>query len=155
SRSVARDVSETKALANALRKKALALASSITHLKRVNQELEEFTYVVSHDLKEPLRTLQAFSNFLAAAYGPQLGAEGMEHINHLVAASKRLKALIDDLLILSRTGRVINTPRAFTWEPVIATVVSDLRDLTARKNASVRVEGHLPPVIGDPERVVQ
>src|SRR5262249_2547191 len=79
-RSVARDVSETKALANALKKKAIALANSVIHLERVNQELEEFTYVVSHDLKEPLRTLGAFSNFLAADYGPQLGAEGMEHI---------------------------------------------------------------------------
>ena len=79
----------------------------------------------------------------------------MEHINHLVTASNRLKALIDDLLILSRTGRVINTPRAFAWEPVIASVLSDLRDLIARKNAVVHVEGQLPPVVGDPDRVVQ
>src|SRR5207244_1856954 len=110
---------------------------------------------VSHDLKEPLRTLQAFSNFLAEDYGPQLAGEGMEHINHLVAASKRLKSLIDDLLILSRTGRVINTPRAFAWQPVLTTVSSDLRELIASKNAAVRVEGPMPAVIGDPERVVQ
>jgi PAS domain S-box-containing protein len=155
SRSVARDVSETKRLENALNQRAVALAKTITHVKRVNQELEEFTYVVSHDLKEPLRTLQAFSNFLAADYGPQLGADGMEHINHLVRASKRLKSLIDDLLILSRTGRVINTPRAFAWQPVLDVVFGDLQELIACKNAQVRVEGPLPPVVGDPERVMQ
>jgi PAS domain S-box-containing protein len=155
SRSVARDVSERKRLERALNERAVALARTITHVKRVNQELEEFTYVVSHDLKEPLRTLQAFSNFLAADYGPQLGADGMEHINHLVQASKRLKTLIDDLLILSRTGRVINTPRAFDWQPVLDVVLGDLRELVATKNAQVRVEGPLPRVVGDPERVMQ
>jgi PAS domain S-box-containing protein len=148
SRSAARDITEMCSKAEEARR-------ANRQLKRINQELEEFTHVVSHDLKEPLRTLEAFSNFLAQDYGPLLGGEGQEYINHLVQASRRLGALIDDLLTLSRTGRVIHTPRAFDWNPVTATVLGDLHDLIQRTQAVVRVEGPLPPVLGDPERVIQ
>src|SRR4029079_9825509 len=87
-RSGARDVSETKRLANALRQKAIQLANAVVHFKRVNQELEEFTHVVSHDLNEPVLPLEAFSNFLAADYGPELEGDGKEYISHLVQASR-------------------------------------------------------------------
>jgi PAS domain S-box-containing protein len=155
SRSAARDVTERKRLANELRDKAAELEEANVSLRRINQELEEFTYVVSHDLKEPLRTLEAFSNFLAQDYGSVLGAEGLEHINHLIEASRRLGRLIDDLLTLSRAGRVINATHAFSWDYAIQTVLGDLRDLTQRQQATVRVDGPLPPVVGDPERVMQ
>src|SRR5262249_27897930 len=155
SRSAARDVTERNRLANDLRAKAAELEEANVLLRRINQELEEFTYVVSHDLKEPLRTLEAFSNFLAQDYGSVLGAEGHEHINHLIEASRRLGRLIDDLLTLSRAGRVINATQAFSWDYTIQTVLGDLRDLTQRQQATVRIEGPLPPVVGDPERVMQ
>jgi PAS domain S-box-containing protein len=104
SRSAAQDVTERNRLANALRTKALELQLTNDHLRRTNQELEEFTYVVSHDLKEPLRTLEAFSTFLQQDYGESLGAEGRDFIAHLIEASRRLGRLIDDLLALSRAG---------------------------------------------------
>src|SRR5262249_53722112 len=155
SRSAARDVTERRRLTNALHAKAEELGQANAQLRRINQELEEFTYVVSHDLKEPLRTLQAFSNFLAADYGPKLDAEGHEYISHLIAASRRLGALIDDLLTLSRAGRVMNTPRAFDWSDTVGNVLGDLHDLVQRTGAEVRVEGPLPAVHGDPERIGQ
>ena len=155
SRSAARDVTDRRRLATALQAKAEELGQANSQLRRTNQELEDFTYVVSHDLKEPLRTLQAFSNFLAADYGEILDAEGKDHISHLIQASRRLGALIDDLLTLSRAGRVINTPRAFNWDDTVATVLGDLRDLIQRTGAEVHVEGQLPAVLGDPERIGQ
>jgi PAS domain S-box-containing protein len=155
SRSAGLDVTERNRLANDLRSKAEELSLAITKLRRINQELEEFTYVVSHDLKEPLRTLEAFSNFLVQDYGPTLRGEGQEYLNHLIQASRRLGRLIDDLLMLSRAGRVIHTPRPFAWEDALHTVLSDLHDLIARQQASVRVEGPLPLVSGDYERVIQ
>ena len=155
SRSAALDVTETRRLSATVRAKADELALAVTELRRINQELEEFTYVVSHDLKEPLRTLEAFSTFLAQDYGDKLQGEGQEYISHLVLASRRLGLLIDDLLMLSRTGQVIRSPRPFAWGPVVATVLGDLHGLIQEKQASAAVEGALPACLGDPERVIQ
>jgi PAS domain S-box-containing protein len=155
SRSVARDVSERNQLANALRSTAEEVGRANERLRRINQELEDFTYVVSHDLKEPLRTLEAFSTFLARDYGGILAGEGQEYLKHLIEASRRLRDLIDGLLALSRAGRVIGTPRAFSWEDAVDIVLGDLSDLIQRRRAVVRIEEPLPAASGDPERMVQ
>src|SRR5205823_3921225 len=65
---------ELRRLAGALHDKAEELQQANTQLRRINRELDDFSYVVSHDLKEPLRTLEAFSTFLAQDYGNQLGS---------------------------------------------------------------------------------
>src|SRR5262249_33122963 len=101
SRCAAADITERNRLARAVVGRARDLEKANAQLRRINQELEEFTHFVSHDLKEPLRTLEAFSSFLAEDYGPQLAGEGREYINHLTEASHRLGTLIDDLLTLS------------------------------------------------------
>jgi PAS domain S-box-containing protein len=155
SRSAAQDMTEHNRLANALRTKAEELQKANTQLRRINRELDDFTYVVSHDLKEPLRTLQAFSNFLAQDYGDKLGTEGQDYISHLIQASRRLGSLIDDLLNLSKAGRITHAPRPFELADVVQTVCSDLADLIQRKGAVVRVEGLLPTVAGDPQRITQ
>jgi light-regulated signal transduction histidine kinase (bacteriophytochrome) len=148
-------VTERNRLANALRAQAEELRRTNDQLRRSNRELDDFTYVVSHDLKEPLRTLQAFSNFLSQDYGDQLGSEGKEFIDHLIAASQRLGRLIDDLLDLSRVGRVLNTLQTFDLNETVEMVRGDLANLIQRKNAQVRIAGPLPRVVGDPQRVAQ
>ncbi len=154
-RSAALDVTERNRLANALRDQHEEAQRANAQLRRINHELDDFTHVVSHDLKEPLRTLQAFSNFLALDYTDRLGEEGKEYINHLIQASKRLGTLIDDLLTLSRAGRIIHMVKSFDLAETVQTVCRDLADLIQRKGARVRIEGPLPAVTGDPERLSQ
>jgi PAS domain S-box-containing protein len=91
------DITEKKRLELRLQEKTLRLEDS-------NKKLEEFTHVVSHDLKEPLRTIEAFSRFILEDYAEKLDAEGQEYLNRITKASARMKNLIDDLLKLSRIG---------------------------------------------------
>jgi PAS domain S-box-containing protein len=154
-RSAALDVTERNRLAHELRTRSDELERTNAELRQINSELEDFTSVVSHDLKEPLRTLQAFSNFLAEDFAGQLGPDGFEYINHLVQASRRMGALIDDLLTLSWAGRITTTLQTFNLTETVATVRRDLADLILRKGATLQIEGSLPTVVGDPQRITQ
>ena len=88
-RSVAQDVTTRHRLEAELQLKNQGLALANVELSRRNREMDEFTYVVSHDLQEPLRTLIAFSDFLLRDYGDRLDENGKEFVLYLVNASRR------------------------------------------------------------------
>jgi PAS domain S-box-containing protein len=154
-RSAALDLSEKNRLANELRSRGDELEHTNQQLRTINSELEAFTHVVSHDLKEPLRTLQAYSHMLAEEHASAIGPDGFQYINHLVRASRRLGSLIDELLNLSQAGRITHSPKIFNINEIVATVRQDLVDLIQRKQAIILTEGSLPNVIGDTMRVTQ
>lgn len=154
-RSAALDLTEKSRLANELRARGDELERTNQRLRLINTELEDFTHVVSHDLKEPLRTLQAYSHILAEEHAAELGPDGFQYINHLIRASRRLGALIDELLNLSQAGRITRAPKAFNLIEIVATVRQDLVDLIQRKQAMLLTEGSLPDVIGDSVRITQ
>jgi PAS domain S-box-containing protein len=152
-RSVAQDVTERKRLADELAQQAEQLRRANQELLRINHELDDFTYVVSHDLKEPLRTLNAFSTLLDQDYRKRLNGEAREYLGYLTQASNRMSALIDDLLMLSRAGRITNTMQRCQPEELVEGARLDLADLVLRRNAIVRVEPNLPVVLADPQRL--
>jgi PAS domain S-box-containing protein len=155
SRSVAQDVTARHRLEAELHEKNDRLAQTIDELSRRNTEMDEFTYVVSHDLQEPLRTLIAFSDFLLSDYGERLDAEGQEFVRYIVDASRRMRALINDLLSLSRLGKVTAEFSSVKLESVIEVIRADLAELIRSKGAEVRVAGPLTEVWGDPARIGQ
>lgn len=131
-----------------------ALRQSNTELERSNQELQDFAYVASHDLQEPLRKIQAFGNLLEDEYGPILGEEGQTYLGRMRNAASRMQGLINDLLTFSRV-----TTKALPFSPVdlnliAREVVIDLETLIQATHGKVTIEP-LPTIEADPLQMRQ
>jgi PAS domain S-box-containing protein len=107
--SVIRDISSRKAAENAVRELNVTLERRVrertAELEASNQELESFSYSVSHDLRAPLRALNGFSHLLKEEYAHRIDANGLNYLERIRAASKRMGELIDNLLDLARVSR--------------------------------------------------
>jgi signal transduction histidine kinase len=115
-------------------------------LLRKTQELESYTYVVSHDLKEPLRSIIRFSEIVSARYRDRFDDEGQEILRHIDSACRRMTAMIDDLLVLSRAGRVDAGLEEVDLAELVAETRLDLAELINRKNATIELSG-LPVIV--------
>jgi PAS domain S-box-containing protein len=154
-RCVAQDLTAKHRLKAELSKTNQSLARAVAELSLKNRELDEFVYVVSHDLQEPLRTLSAFSDFLLADYSQQLDSRGQEHLQRLAAASRRMRSMISGLLILSRAGKVAGEFAAVDLAELAAEVRSDLCELIRSRGAEVRLLGPSVLLWGDRRRYQQ
>lgn len=130
-----------------------SLAEYGQELERSNQELQDFAYVASHDLQEPLRKIQAFGNLLEAEYKDQLG-EGKDYLDRMRGAAARMSILIEDLLAFSRVSTKAQPPQAVSLDRVVDDVVSDLEASITERGGKVDV-GKLPVVEADPTHMRQ
>ncbi|KAF0179973.1 MAG: PAS domain-containing protein [Limisphaerales bacterium] len=130
------------------------LKTAATRLARSNRELQDFAFVASHDLQEPLRKIQAFSDRLVTKCGPALDDTGRDYLARMLNAAARMRRLIDDLLMFSRVAS-----KARPFEPVnLATVATEVvSDLEVRlEQTAGRVEvGPLPALDADPTQMRQ
>ncbi len=125
------------------------LIARSAELSRSNDDLEQFAYVASHDLSEPLRKVSNFCQLLERQYGPQLDDKARQYIDFAVDGAKRMQALINDLLAFSRVGRTTEGFVAVDLNSVMESVTAELRDEIAAAGAVIRY-ADLPTVRGAP-----
>ena len=117
-------------------------------LQRSNSELEQFAYVASHDLQEPLRKVASFCQLLQRRYAGRLDAKADEYIEHAVDGAKRMQALINDLLAFSRVGRTAQRREPVSCAVLLAQAWANLAPEVRRTHATLEV-GELPVVLGE------
>src|SRR5215469_3096986 len=135
---ILRELSAVRAANNALEARAL-------DLERSNTELEQFAYVASHDLQEPLRKVASFCQLLQRRYIGQLDARADQYIEFAVDGAKRMQALIDDLLAFSRVGRAERTPTLVSCAKALSQARVNLTG-EIRKSGAVIENTDLPSV---------
>lgn len=126
----------------------------IEELSRSNADLEQFAYIASHDLQEPLRKIQAFGEMLKNRYGQQLDDYGNDMINRMQNASERMKTLIDDLLTYSRVSSQKRSFKPVDLNEVLKDILSDM-ETTIRNEKAVLHIAKLQPVSGDRVQLTQ
>jgi len=103
-----------------------ALQSSVRQLERSNRELQDFAYVASHDLQEPLRKIRAFGDRLKSQCAEALSTRGRDYLERMQQAAARLQTLIEDLLTFSRIATKAQPFRSVDLDKVAREVVADL-----------------------------
>ena len=129
-------------MVEALREKSLELEDS-------NKELQNLLYVTSHDLKEPLAGIEMLSRLVQDEYAPRLDTEGQDVVQRIVAASLRMRGLLDDLLALSRARTVALPTEEVEGGVVVQDAVTRLEQTIKRTGAKVTVESNLPRLFAD------
>src|SRR6266446_2797485 len=130
------------------------LKATAARLEHSNRELQDFAYVASHDLQEPLRKVQAFGDRLKAACAKSLGAEGRDYLERMQAAAKRMQILIDDLLAFSRVTTKANPFEPVDLNRIAQEVLSDL-EVRIQQTAGQIDLGTLPAIEADPLQMRQ
>ena len=130
------------------------LAALVEELQRSNAELEQFAYVASHDLQEPLRMVSSYTQLLARRYKDRLDADADEFIGYAVDGANRMQNLINDLLQYSRVGTRGQELAPTDAGGVFEAACANLRKAIEENGAEVAV-GELPVVMGDHSQLVQ
>lgn len=130
------------------------LRKNTAELARSNKELEEFAYVSSHDLQEPLRKIQAFGDLLVEEYGKELG-DGSEYLARIQGSAQRMSTLIQDLLTFSRVTTKPATTQPTDLNEIVQYAIADLHDRIKKEKGTVRVAPNLPIVLADKTHMQQ
>lgn len=142
------DISERVAAENTIRKQ-------VGELERINKELERFTYTVSHDLRSPLVTIKGFLGMLREDMEEGDHEQVEMDIQRISKAADKMHFLLEDLLQLSRIGRVSNPFIWFDMSKAAEEVVEHLDGIIRETNTSISVQPNMPQVYGDRTRVME
>ena len=141
------EVSERRSAEQALKDKSLALTRS-------NADLEQFAYVASHDLQEPLRMVSSYVQLLARRYEGQIDEQADKYVRYAVEGATRMQALIGGLLEYSRVARQTEEPVRVSAEAALERALYNLRAV-AEETGTLVTRAALPDVLADPAQLAQ
>jgi signal transduction histidine kinase len=127
-------------------------AQLLKELESANRELKDFAYIVSHDLKAPLRGIKTLSEWLSADYADKLSEQGKEQMGLLLRRVERMHNLIEGILQYSRVGRVKENRSVMNLNKVVADVIDMI---VPPENITITVENELPTIEFEPTRIAQ
>ncbi|HEY9153296.1 MAG TPA: ATP-binding protein [Anaerolineales bacterium] len=127
----------------------------IAELKAKNTELEQFTYVVSHDLRAPLITVKGFVGFLERDLASANQGRIHDDMKRINDATEKMELLMKELLELSRIGRMMNPPQKISFESLVNEALQNVRGRLDARGISVRTQPNLPAVYGDRQRLIE
>jgi PAS domain S-box-containing protein len=142
------DVTEQKRYEEELERRA-------EELRRSNAELEQFAYVASHDLQEPLRMVSSYTQLLRRRYEGRLDEEADEFIGYAVEGAERMRRLIDDLLAYSRVGTRGRPLAPTSTAAALEGALANLKVAIEESAAEIEAPGEMPVVVGDHTQLVQ
>jgi len=153
-RGVARNITRRKSNEARLRAAHDELEHKAKELARSNEELQQFAYVASHDLQEPLRMISSYTQLLVRRYGDKFDGDAKEFMGYVVDGAARMKQLIEDLLAYSRVGTRAREQQATDSAAALAKALQNLRAAQEASGAVV-TQGHMPEIVADPQQLTQ
>jgi len=136
-------------LESRVRERTAELSTSVTRLEQLNEELQEFAFIASHDLQEPLRKIQIFGDMLVKKHQDSLSSEGKDYMGRVTKSANRMSELLRALLNYSRTGTSKLNFKSVNLTAVAKDAVSDLEYMIAKAKGAVEIS-ELPTVDADP-----
>ena len=125
------------------------LIQALEELKRKNKELDDYTYTVSHDLREPLITIQGLSEMLYRKYGDKLDRSMVPYIRRISSASQWLERLVSDLLELSRAGKKAGEFREVKVKSILGLSLKSIESLLRKKHVELKQPSDFPTIYCD------
>ncbi len=131
------------------------IQSLIKKMQRSNEELDNFAYIASHDLKEPLRAINNHASFLMEDYEKLIDEDGVKRLNRMKELTARMETLISDLHYYSRLGRVEKSLKAVNARDMITDATEMLGDYLSERNVKLVIQDNMPDVTCETVRVVE
>jgi signal transduction histidine kinase len=152
--SLEKEIEERRTNEEKVRMLNYQLLQNNDELKMINEELDRFAYVASHDLQEPLRKIMVFSDVVSMKLNGKVDEDVQNSLNKIVRASERMQKLINDLLKFSRHSNTIDDFKEVDLNELLAEVLSDMEADISKKEATVKID-RLPVIQAIPSQLRQ
>lgn len=127
----------------------------LSEISTKNEEMETFIYAVSHDLKTPVVTIDGFVNALREDCGGAIGEDGKHYLSRISEATRKMESLINDLLQLSRIGRIVEEKREISFADLAKEAIWEFRLHIEKRGIRINIADNMPPLFGERKRLTQ